>query len=377
MKGRKKRGLLQGLSRSQNLPNRGGPTPRINILRGLAGLNGSQTDNSSLLKPVFSSQQEKNVASFKEIMKISLPMSVEIHIKKTGEDDGMGGHGDIIRVGEGQKSKVVQLDIVQKQNPTHTLVRRRRGKRKSSIFNSLGIGKLLSGLSGSGKGGRRGSGSRGKKGKASGDDPDNPRKQPWDMQPAELQQHWKALQQICGSKDKKSELIKLQEKEIDVITHSIFNFEKLYLVDGDNKSHELQITFKDYMIKLLNFIEFWEQKGADIEATKFFIKVIYRLIENEIPPDEDEEEETEIDDEERKKMFERMKKHQDDLNELDAPVICIKLIWHATIYDHKENSYLSIVLRFLNLLLEKGNTNVQNSIYNKIFLTNRESEKFF
>ena len=43
------------------------------------------------------------------------------------------------------------------------------------------------------------------------------------------------------------------------------------------------------MIKTLNFIEFWDSKNADEEATKFLIQTIYRLIENEMPEDKNEE----------------------------------------------------------------------------------------
>ena len=66
-------------------------------------------------------------------------------------------------------------------------------------------------------------------------------------------------------------------------------------------------------------------------------------------------------------------KSSSNANDLKAPVICLKLLWRAK---HKDFELTSTVLTFLNLLLERGNTKVQQSIYT-FFQTNTDSEKFF
>ena len=51
----------------------------------------------------------------------------------------------------------------------------------------------------------------------------------------------------------------------------------------------------------------------------------------------------------------------------------IELIWMEELNNYE---YLSVLIEFLNLLLEKGNIDVQNSIYT-FFVSNKDSERFF
>ena len=62
----------------------------------------------------------------------------------------------------------------------------------------------------------------------------------------------------------------------------------MFMLAYDKKkvNKDLLITYHDYMIKSLDFIEYWETKGVNEEATLFLIRTIYRLIENAIPDEE-------------------------------------------------------------------------------------------
>ncbi len=51
------------------------------------------------------------------------------------------------------------------------------------------------------------------------------------------------------------------ENEINVLTLSLLKFEEQFMDDKKNKSkmkNDLKIGFKDFLIKALDFIEFWD-----------------------------------------------------------------------------------------------------------------------
>ena len=98
--------------------------------------------------------------------------------------------------------------------------------------------------------------------------------------------------------------------------------------DDSLLNKDILITYKDYMIKSLDFIEYWESKGVTMDAVLFLIRAVYRLLENCMIDESDDDHVHEHDIEE---AHEALMKYQNCLNDLNAPVICIKLIWNTKI----------------------------------------------
>jgi len=69
-------------------------------------------------------------------------------------------------------------------------------------------------------------------------------------------------------------------KEVDIISQSIMNVENMFIAEDQSVSRDLIITSEDLLIKLLTFLEFWKQKGANLKASVFIIKSLYNIIQN-------------------------------------------------------------------------------------------------
>ncbi len=80
------------------------------------------------------------------------------------------------------------------------------------------------------------------------------------------------------------------ENEINVLTLSLLKFEEQFAEDDKNsliKKSDLKIGFEDFIIKTLDFIEFWDQKNGDEKSVQFLIQAIHRIISNKIQENEE------------------------------------------------------------------------------------------
>jgi len=125
-------------------------------------------------------------------------------------------------------------------------------------------------------------------------------------------------------------------KEVDIISKSIMNVENMFIAEDQSQSRDLIIKSEDLLIKLLTFLEFWKQKGANLHASVFIIKSLYNIIQN-------------------KEDIAEMVEAQEILDSLNATKICLLLIWQ----DNENNNYYLYHLIQLGIwLLEEGNKRV-------------------
>ena len=125
-------------------------------------------------------------------------------------------------------------------------------------------------------------------------------------------------------------------KEVDIISKSIMNVENMFIAEDQSQSRDLIIKSEDLLIKLLTFLEFWKQKGANLHASVFIIKSLYNIIQN-------------------KEDIAEMVEAQEILDSLNATKICLLLIWK----DNENNNYYLYHLIQLGIwLLEEGNKRV-------------------
>ena len=64
------------------------------------------------------------------------------------------------------------------------------------------------------------------------------------------------------------------DNNLEVLAKSIMHFSEVFVDVDDKDIRSFFINKEDIIIKFLKFLEFWKQKGASHETTKFIIRVL-------------------------------------------------------------------------------------------------------
>ncbi|EGR31182.1 MIR domain protein [Ichthyophthirius multifiliis] len=164
--------------------------------------------------------------------------------------------------------------------------------------------------------------------------------------------------------NKKSELNEMIKEERRRFCNCITEFEK-FVEKPKEAAEDLLICKEDIIKKLLMFIQYWRQLGASKGSVIFTLKSLRHIVVKKGPQ--------ELADQDKSKEQEQKKFRQNVMNGLNTTRICITLIMNESSQD---KIYLYYIFRLLISLLDDGNQNVQETVYN-FFIHNSESEKFF
>ncbi|EAR95948.2 MIR domain protein (macronuclear) [Tetrahymena thermophila SB210] len=175
---------------------------------------------------------------------------------------------------------------------------------------------------------------------------------------------WNTFKNLLKDTKSIKEMVKEEQR---LFKDSIMNFENFI----DNKKdaiEDLLISKEDIIKKLLNFINFWKEMGSSKGSVIFIIKTLRHIIERSDTPNSKEPQLQNIEDDNAAK-----EKRQNVMDALNTSIVCSSLLTRES---QKDKVYLYYLFRLLISLLDGGNKQVQNTLY-EFFISNSQSEYLF